>query len=83
MQNEMVRIMALSILQKISANLQSTTFYTVMLDETTDVANVEQSVVFLRWVSERFEVNEEFVALYEVELTETLKTYDIITDFLL
>ena len=33
MQNEMVKIMALRILRKISANLQCTSFYTVMLDE--------------------------------------------------
>ena len=50
MQNEMVKVMALHILRKISINLQSTSFYTVMLDETTDVANVEQVVVCLRWV---------------------------------
>ena len=58
MQNEMVKVMGMRILRKISVNLQSTSFYTVMLDETTDVANVEQVVVCLRWVSEKFEVFE-------------------------
>ena len=40
MQNEMVKVMALRVLRKVSANLQSASFYTVMLDEMTDVANV-------------------------------------------
>ena len=44
--------MALHILRKISINLQSTSFHTVMLDEITDVANVEKFVLCLGWVSE-------------------------------
>jgi hypothetical protein len=46
MQNETVKVMALRILRKISFNLQSKSFYSMMLDETTDV-NVEQVVVCL------------------------------------
>ena len=63
MQNEMVKVMALRILREITGNLQSSSFFTVMVDETTDVSNVEQVVVFLRWVSEGFEIREEFVGL--------------------
>ena len=83
MQNEMVKVMALCILRKISANLQCTSFYTVMFDETTDVSNVEQVVVCLRWVSEKFVVFEDFVGLYQVESTEGEKIYEVITDVLL
>ena len=56
-----------------------------MLDETTDVANLEQVVVCLSWVSERFEVHvyEEFVGLYQVESTEAAKIYGVISDVLL
>ena len=45
MQNEMVKVMALCILRKGSANLQSRPFYTIMVAETTDVSNKEQVVV--------------------------------------
>ena len=83
MQNEMVKVMALRVLRKVSANLQNASFYTVMLDETTDVANVEQVVVCLRWVSERFEVYEDFVGLYQVESTQSEKIYGVIADVLL
>ena len=83
MQNEMVKVMALRILREIAANLQSSSFFTVMVDETTDVSNVEQVVVCLRWVNEGFEIREEFVGLYEVASTGAEIIYTVITDVLL
>ena len=44
-------MMALRGLQRIAASLQSASFFTVMADGTTDMSNVEQVVVCLRWVS--------------------------------
>ena len=41
-QNEMLKIMALSILHKIAVNLRTTEFYTIMVDECTDISNHEQ-----------------------------------------
>ena len=35
-QNEIIKIMALKVAQTISGNLQATSFYTIMADETTD-----------------------------------------------
>ncbi len=60
-QNEMVKVMATRILRNIASDLQNSPFYTIMLDETADVANIEQVVVCFRWVSDRFEAHEEFV----------------------
>ena len=54
-----------------------------MVDETTDASNVEQVVVCLRWVSKTFEVQEEFVGLYEVASTAAEVIYSTITDVLL
>ena len=83
MQNEMVKVMGLSVLRRISRNPQNACFYTVMVDETTDVANIEQVVVGLRWVNERFEVCEDFVGLYEVDSTEAERIFAAIKDVLL
>ena len=83
MQNEMVKVMALRILREIAANLQSSSFFTVMVDETTDVSNVEQVVVCLRWVNEGFEIREEFVGLYEVASTGAEIIYTVITNVLM
>ena len=41
-QNEILKVMALSVLRKIAANLQNTQFYTIMVDECADVGNHEQ-----------------------------------------
>jgi len=82
MQNEMVKVMALRVLREIAGYLQSAPFFTVMVDETTDASNVEQVVVCLRWVSKTFEVQEEFVGLYEVASTAAEVIYTTITDVL-
>lgn len=49
----------------------------------TDVANVEQVVICLRWVSERIEIYEDFVGLHQVDSTEGEKLYGVIADVLL
>ena len=51
-----------------------------MVDETTDASNVEQVVISLRWVREKFEVVEELVGLYEVASTGTEMIYGVITN---
>ena len=83
MQNEMIAVMSKMVLRKISQNLQHTTFYTIMVDETTDVSNVEQVVICLRWVSEKFEVHEDFVGLYEVESTKAARLHQVVIDVFL
>ena len=66
MQNEMAKVMALHIPLNLSSNIQSSAFYTIMLDETTGVANIKQVVVCHRWACEKCEVHGESVGLYLV-----------------
>ena len=65
MQNEMIKVMAVRVLRQIAEQLQKSLFITVMVDETTDVSNVEKVVICLRWVDENFEVQEKFVGFYD------------------
>ena len=65
-QNDVLRIMATNVLRQVSVCLQRSPFLTLIMDETTDISNKEQSVIVLRWVSEDFEVNEEFLGVYNV-----------------
>ena len=51
-----------------------------MVDETTDVFNIEQVVVCFRWVNENFKIQEEFVGLYEVASIGTENIYAAISD---
>ena len=41
-QNEMIQIMALSVLRDIAQNIRNAVFYSIMADETTDISNREQ-----------------------------------------
>lgn len=41
-QNEILKLMALSVLREIAVNLQHTEFYTIMVDECADIGNHEQ-----------------------------------------
>ena len=64
--NDILRIMAVNVLREVAVCLQQSPFITLMMDETTGISNKEQSVIILRWVSEDFEVNEEFLGVYNV-----------------
>ena len=63
-QNEMLELMAHHVLRKILANIHSSPFIAVMVDEATDKANKEQLTIVVRWISEDFVVSEEFLGLY-------------------
>ena len=65
-QNELLSVMGKLVLQNISAKLQQSHYLTLMLDETTDVSNCEQTVVVLRRVTDDLQVFEEFLGLYHV-----------------
>ncbi len=41
-QNEILKLMALSVLREIAGNLQRTEFHTIMVDECADIGNHEQ-----------------------------------------
>ena len=76
--------MASDVLADISSHLHQSPFVTLMLDETTDVSNTSQAVVMLRYVTDVFDIYEEFIGLYQVPSTnaETLVVIakDALTD---
>ena len=75
-QDVMVKTMAHQPLRKITTNLQSSPFITIMADETTDASDSKQVTIVFHWVTEDFWVHQEFVGLYKVPSTdaETLTT---------
>ncbi len=66
-QNEMIKMMALSILRSIISTIKQTPFLTIIADETADCSNREQVTLFLRFVTEQLDVHEEFLGLYHVD----------------
>ena len=81
-QNEILQVMALTVLRKIASNIQAENF-TIMIDETTDVSTTEQVVVVFRWVDSFLQVNEDFVGLYETHSISSDSLYALIKDALL
>lgn len=62
-QNDMLAIMAYSVLRKIPENIHTSTFLAVMVDETSDRSNKEQLALIIRRISDNFTVQEEFLEL--------------------
>ena len=82
-QNEVLKVMAIQLHETVAKNIQSSSFYTVMVDETTDCANHEQVVICLRWVDDCFDVHEDFIGVYAVENICSDTLVQVIKDVLL
>ena len=81
-QNELLKVMGLQVLRDIATSLHSAEFYSIMVDETTDVSNKEQAVLCFRWVSDDLIAHEDFVGLYRIENTEAKTLVNMILDVL-
>jgi len=82
-QNEMLQTMALHNLRDIAPSLHSTAYFTVMVDECTDMSNSEQLVICFHWVDDELQVHEEFIGLYHVTDTSALTLVAVIKGCLL
>ena len=82
-QNELLEAMSQSILRTLLGDIKNSPFLTIMADETTDVSNKEQLTLVIRWVDENFEVNEEFLGLYNLFSTTADSIVASIKDVLL
>ena len=81
-QNEILQIMAITIQRKISSEICGK-WYTIMVDETTDISNTEQMVFCLRYVDSCLEVHEDFIGLHSLQSTTAEVIVTIIKDILL
>ena len=82
-QNEMLQIMALSILRDISQNIKNYVYYSIMADETTDVSNREQCVLVFRDVGDDLVAHEDFIGFYKVDSIDSDTLTKTIEDCLL
>ena len=53
-------------------------YYTLMGDETVDVSNNEQLVIYIRWVDKDLEVHEEFVGVHPIENTKAETIFTVL-----
>ena len=82
MQNEILQVMSLKVLREIVSKIHKASFYTVMVDETTDSSNTEQVVLVIRWVDGQLIVHEEFIGLYSVPAIDADTLTSVIKDSL-
>ena len=66
-QNELLKVMALSIVRKIAGYIKIATFFCIMCDKCTDSSNREQVVICIRWINDELEPHEDFIGLYMVD----------------
>ena len=81
-ENEMLMVMSLKVLRETVLKAHKTSFYTVMVDETTGSSNTEQVVLVIRWVDEQLIVHKEFIGLYSAPSTDTDTLTSVIKDSL-
>ena len=81
-QNEILDVMAKSVLREIVDQIKQAGFYSLLADECTDIANKEQLTICLRWIDDKLQPNEEFVGFYEIPYTNAETIATVIKDVL-
>ncbi|KAL2092995.1 hypothetical protein ACEWY4_010307 [Coilia grayii] len=80
--NEMTEIMAHDVLRTLIGEIQSD-FYSVIMDETADIAVREQVSICFRIVSDNLEPEEHFVGFYETSTTTADALFQLLNDVLM
>ena len=76
-------MMTLRVLREVAENIQDVDFYSIMCDEATDVKNVFELVVCLRWVDDELEPHDEFISLKNMPNTDADSIVRELKDILL
>ena len=82
-QNEILTVMACTVLRIICETIQKARYFSVMADEVTDSSNKEQVVVCFMTVDEQFDPHEDFVGLYQVDSIESSSIVKVLKDTIL
>ena len=65
-----MQIMTLRVLLEVAENIQGVDFYVIMCIEATDVKNISEFVVCLRWVDNELEAYDNFIGLKNMPNTD-------------
>ena len=75
--------MILSILRDITESIKNADFYSIMVDQTSDVSDKEQGAFCVLWVDENLFSYEDFLGQHEVEKTDAISIATFIKDIIL
>mgnify|MGYP001208986456 FL=1 len=71
MKDELLEIMSMKILREEMDRIKNANWFSIMADETCDVANIEQLSFFVRYISKDLKTHESFIGMHEVENTKS------------
>ncbi|KAK7870340.1 hypothetical protein R5R35_003727 [Gryllus longicercus] len=82
-QNEILEAMARDVLLKIMEEVNNAEYFSILLDETADIAKTEQVSIYVRIVSPDLLASEYFVGFYSTANTKAEALFEIVKDVLL
>lgn len=82
--NELIALMGLNVLRSLLYNIKnnSNPWFSLLVDEATDIMNREQLDLSIRWVNEDYVVREDSIGLYSLPNTTAETLYTVVTDML-
>ena len=75
----MIKHIGIKLLWNMATEFRSP-FLTIMADETTDASNQEQVTLFVHWINDDLQVQEDFVGLYSVHSIDADMLVTVIND---
>ena len=75
--------MALKVLREITSDIRNAEFFSILVDEATDVSNKTRLVLCIRWVDDDLNVFEDFIGLYKLDETNSNAITSVIKDALI
>ena len=82
MQNEFIKIMALSILREIAECIQKSTFFSIVCDKCTDSSNREQLVLCICWIDHDNLEPQDVIGMYQIDDISAHTIVSVIRDML-
>lgn len=80
---EIMKMMTDRILNKLISEVKTAKYYSIIIDETSDCACLEQVSICVRFVDEDFTIREEFLGFYETQSTTSETLLKIVKDILI
>ncbi|XP_065900823.1 zinc finger MYM-type protein 1-like [Dysidea avara] len=81
--NEIITLMSKSVLRNILADVSKSLWYSVIVDEATDVSHNEQMSMSLRWTDDNYETHESNVGLVQLPDTKAQTIFSAVKDTLI
>lgn len=81
-ENEILEIVSNNLLRSLTAEIQESGYFGLLIDETMDVSKKEQVSLCLRVVLKELEVKEYFIGFYETSATDAETLFNIGNDIL-